>query len=442
MVALTSFSLLLAVAPGPATAANQSCGASEEQCLQLTPEQMFALADSLQREGKAAEAIGILQALTRDKNQQFRSEARFRIARLLEEQGDLMGASLALRALLLEEPSANPARLELARILNRMGKTADAKRELSQAEAIGLPPDVALNVRHFAGRLAQATKHRGLTLELTAGPDSNINRSTSSPFIDTIIAPFELSDDARRIGGVGLSGSARGYSRDAIGPINFLSRVNARADLYDKSRFNDIQLSADSGPEFTIGKTRLRPSAIVERRWYGGDLYAKGWGGDLDVLAPLAPKTQIEIRAAAVRQSIVPNPVDDGWRTSIDASLTRILSDRLTGQVSLRHARLKAQDDAESVRSWGGSALLAHEGKKVTLFGEAGITFTHGLQPLFLFGDKRRDTRWDVSAGAIFKTKLGGMQPVVRATYSESQADIVLWDFRRFRLDIGVTRNF
>ena len=84
---------------------------------------------------------------------------------------------------------------------------------------------------------------------MTAGPDSNVNRSTSSLFIDTIIAPFELDADARRQSALGFTGSARGYSRDRIGGIALLSNAGLRADLSTKPRFNDIQLVLDSGPE-------------------------------------------------------------------------------------------------------------------------------------------------------------------------------------------------
>lgn len=435
--------LLAALAlQSPAVAAPDPC-AGDPHCAQATPEQLFALADKLFTEGDKEGAANILRALTQDKHIELRSEARFRLAALLEQMGDLQGAVDSLRALLAEQPDANPARLELARILDRMGNAKEAKRELAKAEAVGLPPEVAVNVRRFAGRLAQATKHRGLTLELTAGPDTNINRSTSSPFIDTIIAPFELSEDARRIGGFGVTGTARGYSRDDLGPITLLTRANARADLYDKSEFNDIQLSADSGPEFAIGKSRLRPSAMIERRWYGGDPYARGLGGDIDLLSPLSAKTQLELRASRVRQKIVPNREQDGWRTSFDASITQAITPRLTGQLSLRHARLDARVKPESVRSFGGGVVMAYQGKTATLFGEVDYTATHGIAPIFLFGDKRRDKRWDLTAGAILnKAIVGGFQPIIRGSYTNSGADIVLWDFRRFRLDVGLTRNF
>ena len=440
-MAATAAAAQPASTPPPTAPANRCAG--ESNCAELDPSQMFALADQLYSAGDKAGAANILRALTQDKHLELRSEARFRLAALLEQTGDLQGAVDSLRALLAEQPEANPARLELARLLSVMGQPGEARKELAKAESLGIPPEVAVNVRRFASRLAQSPQRRGLTLELSAGPDSNINRATSSPFIDTIIAPFELSEDARRIAGFGTTGAARFHSLDAIGPIELKTRVNGRVDLYNKARFNDVQLSADSGPEFSVGKVRVRPSAIVERRWYGGDLYATGLGGDVSLLAPLSARSQVEVRVGRVRQDIRPNRGQDGWRTSVDLAFTRVLGPRTTGQLALRYGRLDARFDAESVRLWGASALVAHEGRLATLFGEVAFASTKGIEPLFLFGEERRDTRWDLTAGAIFRQAWpGGLRPLVRVAHSDSRADIVLWDFSRTRFDVGFTRSF
>jgi hypothetical protein len=36
----------------------------------------------------------------------------------------------------------------------------------------------------------------------------------------------------------------------------------------------------------------------------------------------------------------------------------------------------------------------------------------------------------------------GGFSPLVRLLHTDSHADIVLWDYRRTRLDVGFTRTF
>ena len=435
--------LAAVIAASPVSAGPQPtvCKA-DEACVEASAAQLFALADKLYANGDKAGATRVLEALTRDKHAELRAEARFRLAAVREAMDDLAGAAQTLRDLLAEQPNANRARLELARILERMGQAKAAKLELSKAEAIGLPPEVEQNVRRFAGTL-KSNRNSGLTVELVAGPDSNINRSTNSQFIDTIIAPFELSGDARRISGFGASASANGFVRNRLGGIALLSHAGARADLYDKPRFNDVQLTADSGPEFRIGAVRLRPAALGERRWYGGNGYSTGYGGDLDLLGPLSAKAQFELKASSVRQTVDRNAGQDGWRTSASAALTRIFGGGAIGQATLRYGRLDARVRPESLRQWGAGLLVAKQMPKLTLFGEVDYTRTHGIEPLFLFGETRRDHRWDITAGAIFKgVTVAGFAPVVRLTHSDSRAHIVLYDYRRTRLDIGVTRSF
>lgn len=438
---LSAAASLAAAAPSPATP-NDPC-AGQQNCTQLTAAQMFAAADDLAGQGDLAGAAQLLEALTQDPHPELRAEARFRLAAVRERLGDLKAAVQALRDLLAEQPDANPARLELARILSRLGDTEGAKAELAKAETWGLPPDVEQNVRRFASTLRTSTKKRGLTVELTAGPDSNVNRSTSSLFIDTIIAPFELDADARRQSAIGFTGSLRGYSRDRVGGITLLSDAGLRADLSTKPRFNDVQFVADSGPEIAAGKARVRPAVLFERRWFGGDPFSTGIGGQLELLAPVGAKAQLGLSASHVHQRVAKNPGQDGWRTAINADVTRAIGTATSARVSLRYASLDARVNPESLRQLGGGLLLAHQSRPLTLFGEVDYTRTHGIEPQFLFGKTRRDRRWDLIAGAIFnRASVAGFTPLVRVTHSASRANIILYDYRRTRLDVGVTHTF
>ncbi len=423
----------------PATAAT-TC-TEQQGCAQASAAQLFALSDQLYANGDKAGAAMILRGLTQDKHPELRAEARFRLAAVLEEMGDLKGAVQALRELLVEQPDANRARLELARILGRMGKQGEAQTQLAQAEKLGLPPEVEQNVRRFSATLHAPDRH-GLTVELTAGPDTNINRSTSSQFIDTIIAPFELDADARQQSGSGVTGSARAYSNDNIGGIEILSGANFRADLYNKSRFDDIQLSLDSGPQFTIGKGTIRPAALYERRWFGKHAFSNGIGGDVDATVPLTSRAQLALSVNSVRQTIDLNSDEDGWRTAAGADLLQQFGATLA-RFSLRYGRLDATARPESLRQYGTGFLLAHQSRAVTVFGELDYTRTHGIEPQFLFGKTRRDQRWDLTGAVILnEAKLVGFAPIMRLTHTDSSANILLFDYHRTRVDFGVTRAF
>jgi hypothetical protein len=411
-------------------------------CVTASAAQLFALADQLAAAGDLAGAAEILEALTQDKHVEYRSEARFRLAKVREKMGDFKGAAQALRDLLAEQPSANVARLELARILSLMGETKEAQSELAVAQSWGLPRDVEQNVRKFASAL-RTTKRRSLTVEFTSGPDTNINRSTSSQFIDTIIAPFELSPDARKQVGMGYTFSLNGYSRDRIGGVTLLSNAGFHADLSSRPQFNDLQLAADSGPEIALGPARLRPGVTYQRRWFGGNPFSTGVGGKVELLAPLGATAQVDVVGSRIHQSVAPNAAQDGWQTWVTGDVTKVLGKGLIGRVNLRYGALDARAKPESLRQFGGGLLVAHESRPVTFFGEVDYTHTRGLAPIFLFGKARRDWRLDFIGGAIFnRVSFGGFSPLVRLLRTNSHADIVLWDYRRTRLDVGFTRTF
>ena len=441
MLILAGAVALLTAGMGQASSPDPCAG--QQNCQQLTAAQMFAAADQLAAQGDLAGAEQLLEALTADPHPELRAEARFRLAAVREKLGNLKGAAEALRQLLAEQPKANRARLELARILSRMGEAKAAKAEIALAEAAGLPPEVEQNVRRFASTLRTSTRNRALTVELTAGPNSNVNRSTSSLLLDTIVAPFELDADARRQAAFGYSGSIRGYSRDRIGGISWLSDAALRGDLSTKPRFNDVQAQVDTGPEASLGKARFRPSFLYERRWFGGDLFSSGVGGQFELLAPLGAKTQLGVGGSHLHQTIVKNSGQTGWTTALSADVTRSLGQRTSARVSVRYGALDARVNPESLRQAGGGLLLVHETRSASLFGEVDYTHTHGIEPLFLFGKVRRDTRWDLIAGAIFDgPKIAGFSPLVRLTHSSSRANIGLFEYTQTRVDAGFTRTF
>lgn len=441
VIALTQAAPAASATPSPPIEAPaESC--TQGDCIRANAAQLFLVADKLYADGDLAGAAQILEALTQDRHLELRSEARFRLAAVREKQGDLTGAAQALHDLLAEQPSANPARLELARILARSGDQSAARAELARAEAAGLPPEVEVTVRRFSSAL-QTRRKRGLSIDIASGPDSNINRATGDRFVDTIIAPFELDPDARAQSGVGFSFGALAFSRDDPFGIGLLSRAGVHVDLFGKSRFNDVQFNLDSGPEIATPIGRLRPAVTYERRWYGGEPYSTGVGGAVNLLKGIGARSQMELDASRVRQTIKPNAGQDGWRTSLGVSLLRAIGDSTTARLSLRGANLDARVRPESLRQRALSLLVARRFEPLTLFGEASFTRTTGIEPLFLFGKTRRDHRLDLAAGmTLNRFELGGFTPRMRVSHSRSHANIAIYDYRRTRVDLGLARSF
>jgi tetratricopeptide (TPR) repeat protein len=235
----------------------------------LKATEVFALADRAMAANKPDDALTMYRALTQDPDLEIRSEARFRLGMLLSHLNRNREAAVEFRALLDEKPDAVRVRLELARVLALLGDDAAARRELRQAQAGGLPPEVSQVVSQFADAL-RSRKPFGASLELALVPDSNINRSTDAQTLDTIIAPLDLSDDARAQSGLGARVSGQAFLRVPLGGrLALVPRVSGQGEFYRQHQFDDSSASALLGLEWSPGRERFQLSGGGTYRWYG-----------------------------------------------------------------------------------------------------------------------------------------------------------------------------
>jgi hypothetical protein len=295
--------------------------------IQISASELFTLAARFGATDKAR-AIAIYQALERDPHVAIRNEARFRHARLLETGRELVEAAVLLRAILDEQPEAQPVRLELAALLARMGDISGARRELRQAQAGALPPQVAQVVKQYAAAL-RSRKPWGGSLELALAPDSNINRATSQTTLDTVIAPLNLSHDARQQSGLGLKEASQIYARIDTGQaFTLVPRLSSQATLYGESQFNDISASAQMGVEWRHGADRFTPSAGLTWRWYGRQIYGRTQSVSLDWLHPAGPRAQIDTQISINRARYPHSSFQDGMIYTASLSYERAFTTR------------------------------------------------------------------------------------------------------------------
>lgn len=434
---------LLAAIAAPVLAQAPACDPAQGCLAGLSAAQVFALAERYAAAGQFPSAEALLKGLTRDPNPDYRAEARFRLSIIREAQGDKQGAIEWLKALLDEKPASGRPRLELARLLAETGDESGARRELRRAGAAGLPDDVARVVDRFATAL-RSSRTLGGSIEVAVAPDSNINRATTQERVDTVVAPLTLSRDARATSGIGFSLSTQGFARGKIGEnVDLLSRASVRADLYGKSRFNDIVLTLASGPEFRLRGARIRPAAIAQRRWFGGDLYSESYGGSLNVLKPLDRVSQVEGELTVLQSDYALAPVQDGVLADLNIAYDRALSPRFSIRVGARATRQDAKLDFVSTKS-GGIDLLASRafGKQLAFIQASGFRLhADGSDPLF--GVTREDTRFDLTAGLILRRfTWRGLAPLVRVIYSNSDSTIPIYDFKRTRVEFALSREF
>ena len=428
--------ILLACAAAPVAA--QKAVSSE-----LSAPQLFELAESAEADGRPADAEAMLRALTRDPEIEIRTEARFRLALLLERLKRQAEAAVELRGLLDEKPDAQRVRIELAGVLATLGDESGARRELRQVQAGKLPPQISQAINQFANAL-RSRKPFGASLELALVPDSNINRATDTKTLDTIIAPLELSRDARERSGIGARVAGQAFLRRSIGSgLYLVPRVSAQGEFYGASQFNDVSASALVGLEWSPGSERIQVSGGGTMRWYGGNPYARTITSSLNWQHPLNKRTALSSTVTFAQTDYRQNDLQDGLLVGGTVALERAFTQSTGGSLELSIVRQTANDSGYANVSSGVSALYWREIGRTTIFTTAALRGLEADARLFLYPERRRDILLSATIGGTLRLlRVRSFAPVIRVTYERNFSSVGIYDYQRLATTIGITRAF
>jgi outer membrane protein len=420
-----------------------SAALAQNNAQTLDVAQMFELAAARQVANEAETAVVLYQALEANPDPEIRAEARFRHGQLLETQHRYKDAALLYRAILDEKPDAQRVRLELAKVYALMGDMPGARRALRQAQAGGLPPEVAQVVDQYAAAL-RSFKPVSMSLEVSLAPSTNVNRATSAKTLDTIIAPFDLSDDARAKSGLGFRIGGQVFARVPLKPkLQLTARISGQSNLYRDSQFDDAVTAAQIGAELQLGKVQLRPQIGRSYRWYGHSLYATTNSVSINFSRPIGRRAQLEVQGGAGWADYRTNDLQDGQIYDASISYERALTQRSGGSFTLSGQRQVAADRGYSTTSGGANLVVWREMGKATVFANAGLYRLEGDARLFLFPDRRKEWLGRAGIGATFRQiKIAGFSPVVRLNYERNQSTVGIYDYSSLSGDIGITRAF
>jgi len=439
-------SLLLAagLSAGPSTSQIRvSPTRKDERSVTLTPAEMFTVAEAARHNNDFGTAETIYRALATNPALEIRNEARFRLARMFEGQRRLNDSAALLRAILDEQPEAQRVRLELADVLATIGDEAGARRELRAVRDGELPREVAQQVDRFSEAL-RARKPTGATIDIAIASDSNVNRATRSDTLGTVIGDFTLDKDARAQSGVGVAMQGQGYGRMALGSnSNLLGTLSASANLYGKSRFNDVSLGGSFGPELTLGNFDVHPSLGAARRWYGHEPFTDVASLQLDIAHPLGSTAQVRSAFAASHISNHLNSLESGNSYSGSVAIEASLSTSTGGGIAVTGIRQALRDPGYSDTSGQVSLFGWHEAGRVTF--SSSLTFARlaADERLLLYPAKRDDTLYRaVIAATARQVQIQGFAPTVSFTWERNRSPIEIYDYGRTVFNMGVTRAF
>jgi hypothetical protein len=411
--------------------------------LRATAADLFGIADNLNRSGRIDDAEQILEMLSQDPHPDVRNEARYRRSKLLVARGRNRDAALLLRRILDEKPRATPVRLQLAQVLQELGDLDGALREVRAAQAAGLPPGVARIVSRYSEAL-RAQRPFGASLEIALAPDSNINHATQSDTLGTVFGDFKIDDASKEKSGTGLSLHGQAYRRFAIGgDISLLARLNALADLYSKSEFNDIALDAAVGPELVFGSNRLNIEAGATQRWFGQKPFMRSGRLGATWTRQFGGRTQLQLNATAALVDNRFNDLEDGKTYSGRIDVERALSATTGIGASLSLERRALKDPGYSTTGWRAGLLGWHDLGRMTFTAGAEIGRLRADERLSLFPDARSDRYTRLSFGTTMRQlQWHGFAPVARFSIERNRSSIEFYDYRRRRTEVGVVRAF
>lgn len=405
--------------------------------------EMFALADRATARGDHRLVAKLLTAMAHDKDIRIRSEARFRLGKMFAEQNHLTEAALLYRAILDEDGGAQPVRLELASVLERIGDEAGARRTLRQAQAGGLPPAVARFVDHWSADL-RSRKPFGTSFEMAIAPDSNINHATNSSTLGTVIGDFTLDRNARKRSGTGLALRAQSYARLGLtDQVNLLGRVTGSTDIYRRSRFDSANLGISVGPEISLGGDRLTAALTANWRRFGSKLYESTNGATLSYLHPFGRRAQVRAEMGADRIHNRVNSLEDGRDLSLSLNYERAISNRAGLALNIAADRRKLRDPGYSTRAGQITLIGYHEFGAMTLIGSLGVGGLRADQRLSIYAHRRSDSVLRASLGAEMRQlTFAGFAPIVRFSFERNRSNITIYDYKRVRTEFGLTRAF
>jgi tetratricopeptide (TPR) repeat protein len=408
----------------------------------LSVAEVLAIAGRLIEAGQFDEARALLDRLAADNV--GGAERDFLDGMIALTRKDYPRAEALFRKILAGDPNLVRVRLELARTLFLMKKDEDADYHFKLAIAQHPPRTVISNIARFREAI-RARRAWRVNIDFAIAPDSNVNSATSKERIDIFGLPFKLNADARARSGVGIiAGGDASLRLLRDNPVPLYLAAYARMTNYAGSDYDDIYAGGEAGPEFKATGGRLRVAATGFKRWYGGKTLSTSLGGRLNFDKVIGGKLGLEAALALRHDDYARRGDIDAWNVDAYLQANRALSGSTLGFGYLSIQRNIAHEPGYSY--WSGR-LGAGVLKEIVwgLRPQFNIEASRQVNdsPMPLFARTRRD--WSLRAlTSIYKRdwNIVGFAPSLKVSYTRNFSTISLYDQKRLRAELGITKAF
>jgi hypothetical protein len=323
-------------------------------------------------------------------------------------------------------------------------KDEEADYHFRLAEAARPSDTVLRNILRFREAM-RARRSWRFNLDFGFAPDSNINSATDRQTVDIYGLPFQLDPSGRAHSGIGhFVGGDASMRINRSGQIPIYIDGFGRWLRYGDRRFDDSYAGADIGPEFQLEGDQLRVTATGLARWYGGHPLVRSFGGRIEYDKIVGDKWTVAGTLTYRRNDYARRSDVDGSEFEFRAAANRPLGAATLGFGYASFQRNWAKDPGETF--WRGQLGLGVL-KEIEwgLRPQLSIDFARQLHqaPLAPFGEVRRD--WLLEGTfSIYKRdwNLRGLAPSLSITMTHNRSTLTLYDEKRLRAELRLTKAF
>ena len=246
----------------------------------LTEREALQVADNLIAVGKYTNAQKILTQMPLTGQTPLELERWYLLAKIERLKGNIDEAIRIYRKLLDEKPDLVKIRYELALCYMKKEQWHRADYHLRLAMAgENLPDDVKKMMAYYRYVIRQ-NKRWNIWFNLGAAPDNNINNGNGGE--ECVVNGWgrfcrDLKEPETAVGvNLTLGGN---YEFVLSDHWRWKSDANVYSNMYDKHEYDDLYLTASTGPRYIWNRGDVWLAAIGVRRRYGGKGYNRSYGG-------------------------------------------------------------------------------------------------------------------------------------------------------------------
>lgn len=250
----------------------------------LTEVEAVQAAGRLVAAGKYESALKILTQLSPTGQTPLEIERWYLIAQIEQRRGNVDQAIKIYRKILDQQPDLAKIRYELALCYmhKKQWYRADYHLRLAMAGK-DIPPEIKQQMLYYR-YVARQNKNWNIWFNFGAAPDNNLNQvAGGEECITNLWGTFcrQLPDPVSAVGyNVTLGGN---YEFKLSERWRWKNDALVYTNIYDKHDYDDLYLSAGTGPRYVWKNGDVWWAGVASRRWYGWEQYNWSYGTKLDL---------------------------------------------------------------------------------------------------------------------------------------------------------------